>query len=254
MIPNLQELLESIGLTKQEARAYISLYELKEAKAGEISRKSRIATANLYPVLDALIKKGLLSFKILNNIRVFYPVSVEAFNEIVKNKQEELDKQKEKVHEAIANLKSSEIESNSMLDYKYFEGLLGIKSLWNEVSDYMAKFGKEAVLKIYSAPKQKVENLRGFYNEFHKKRMKLGQGYRLIADHGDREIIQLRKNQNAKIRTTELKNEASMGVFEEFFFITCQTGEKPNGFLIKDSKIARTFNQIFENLWKEAKP
>jgi sugar-specific transcriptional regulator TrmB len=246
-------LLEEIGLTKQESRAYVSLYEMKEAKAGEISEKSKIATPNLYPVLESLIKKGLVSYKIANNIRIFYPVSIEIFNEMIKKKQEELNIQKDKVREAILHLKSPESNNKFMSDYKYFEGILGIKSLWNEVSSHMENFGKEAILKIYSAPKQKVENLRGFYNEFHKKRIKLKQGYHLIADKRDEEILKLRKDKNAEIRTTELKNEVAMGCFQDLFFITCQTGDKPNGFLIKDNRIAETFNQIFEQLWKSAK-
>jgi len=252
MEEGLVQLLENIGLTKQESNAYISLYELKEAKAGELSSKSKIATANLYPVLDSLIKKGLVSYRMLNNTKIFCPASPEAFNELIENKQKALDNQKIKVKQAIQELKQTGQEVETISGYKYFEGLSGIKSLWNEILGYMSKFNKNSTLNIYSAPKQDVENLRGFYNDFHKARLKLNQGYRLIADNQDKEIVALRaKQKNTQVKLIDLKNEASWGIFEDCFFITHQVGKKPVGFLIKDTKIAKTFEQTFNTIWNK---
>lgn len=246
----IQELLESIGLTKQEAKCFIALYELKESKIGELSKKSKIATANIYPVLDSLMNKGLTSFKIVNNIRIYMPSSLESINELIKHKQEDLDQKKEMVKKAISSLHHLSSIQDSFQNYKFFVGVPGIKSLWNEVLDVMRQTKKKSILKVYGMTKESSENLRGFYNEFHEKRVKLGHEYYLVASLEDKEHAALRRKQLAKVKLMEMQNEGAFGVFEDLFIVYYSVGKNPIGFLIIDRKIADTFDQIFEKMWK----
>ncbi len=197
------------------------------------------------------MKKGLISYKLKNNIKIFMPAPVESFNELVEKKQKGLDEQKEKVTYAIKKLKQTpKIDTTS--DYKYFEGISGIKSLLNEVANYMEHFGKKSILKLYGQPRKQSEMLRGFYNEFHKKRLKFGHKYKLISSKGDEEHNKLRKSQNSEVRVMDLKNDASFAVFEDYFIAQHVSGKTPVGFLIKNRKIAESFDQIYEQVWKTA--
>ena len=40
---------------------------------------------------------------------------------------------------------------------------------------------------------------------------------------------------------------------KSYFFLQYTTGKVPRGFLIKDEKFAKTFEQVFDNLWEIAK-
>ena len=53
-------LLEKLGLTEYESKTLNSLFELREAKAPEISRNAQVPKTRVYDVLDGLVKKGLI--------------------------------------------------------------------------------------------------------------------------------------------------------------------------------------------------
>ncbi|HDQ07575.1 MAG TPA: TrmB family transcriptional regulator [Methanoculleus sp.] len=56
-----REHLKSLGLTKYEALVYIALLRAESASATKIHEISGVPRASVYPVLDKLIKKGLVS-------------------------------------------------------------------------------------------------------------------------------------------------------------------------------------------------
>ena len=60
-IPNITESLKSLGLTKYEALVYIALLKMAGATATEIHEISGVPRASVYPVLDKLIQKNLVS-------------------------------------------------------------------------------------------------------------------------------------------------------------------------------------------------
>ncbi|MCU0632292.1 MAG: TrmB family transcriptional regulator [Methanolinea sp.] len=57
----LSESLKSLGLTKYEALVYIGLLKVSEATATEIHEISGVPRASVYPVLDRLIQRNLVS-------------------------------------------------------------------------------------------------------------------------------------------------------------------------------------------------
>ena len=248
-----ESLLESIGLTKQESKCYITLYELKEAKTGLLSKNSGIATANLYSVLNSLIKKGLVSHRLHNNIKVFIANSPESLNRFIEDKHKELNKQKKEVKEAISKLKISEEIKEPSSNYKYYEGISGIKSMWYELRSKLKHLDKKSIIKIHSSKKETFEKLIGFYNEFHKERVRLNLRYRLILTEEARKHGEKRSRQNAEVRFMDLKNDVQWGVIGDTFFMYYATGKIPVSFLIVDEKFTKSFEFTFDELWKMAK-
>jgi sugar-specific transcriptional regulator TrmB len=55
------ECLQSLGLTKYEARVYIALLKVASATASEIHEISGVPRASVYTVIDQLLNKGLVS-------------------------------------------------------------------------------------------------------------------------------------------------------------------------------------------------
>jgi HTH-type transcriptional regulator, sugar sensing transcriptional regulator len=60
-LSNIAESLKSLGLTKYEALVYIAMLKVAGATATEIHEISGVPRASVYPVLDRLIQKNLVS-------------------------------------------------------------------------------------------------------------------------------------------------------------------------------------------------
>jgi len=250
----IEPLLIGIGLTKQEAHCYLALYSLKESKAGKLSKESKIATANIYPVLDSLVKKGLASYRLQNNVKIFFASPPDAFNEFVEQKQKQLNEQREKVKQTISTLKITEIQNEPQSGYKYYEGISGIKSMWYEIFNEFPKLNKSTTIKVYAAEQEASSSLLGFYNEFNEMRIKEGLPYKLILD----EKMLAYGKKRSKLYKTEVKylnskNKAAWGVIGNMFYINHAIGKKPVCFLIRDEIIAKTFEEAYDRIWETAK-
>ena len=64
-----EELLKEIGLTPGEIKVYTALLENDLSRTGKISKLSGVHTSKVYPILDRLIEKGLVSYIIENNVK-----------------------------------------------------------------------------------------------------------------------------------------------------------------------------------------
>lgn len=248
----IQKILVEIGMSKQEITTYQTLLELGEAQTGLLSKESGIATSNIYPVLENLQAKGLVSFRMQNNIKVFMPAPPEALNELFLTKQKDLETKRKEVTKAIEQLKKREIHEKSQTNYKYYEGLIGIKAMWHEITKSLKNLKKGTTTKYYTGIMESYTPLVAFYDEFHQTRIKKRIENQIIFPIEDKETAQRRKRQKSEVRFMKLENEAEWGVIGDLYFIQYITAKKPCGFLIKDKKIANSFEQVFDQLWEFA--
>jgi len=63
--------LEEIGLTKGEAKVYLSLLSLGLTTTGPIVRESGVSASKVYKVLARLAKKGLVSYIVKKRTKFF---------------------------------------------------------------------------------------------------------------------------------------------------------------------------------------
>jgi len=250
MEDNFEKLLSKVGLTIQESRTYLALLELQEAQSGVICKETNIASSNIYKILDSLIKKGLISYRVQNNIKIFMPSPPEILNELFFEKQKKLEEERKEINEVIESLNKKEIKKEPYSRYKYFEGLIGIKSMWYEINNYMDKF---MTLKIQTAKKGAYENLVGFYTVHHNIRKKKNIKEKMIFPIGDKKLAKTRINKFTEIKFLNLREDIEWGIVGNWYFMQYITGKHPRAFLIQDEKFARAHEEVFDNLWEIAK-
>ncbi len=249
MNTELEESLGKIGLTKQEARTYLTLLELKESQTGKICENAHIERSNIYKVLSSLMNKGLVNYRIQNNVKVFSASPPESLSELFKEKQKRLEEERKQVERIVSNLKTKEPGKDSISNYKYYEGIPAIKSMWHEINKTLSNKTEE---KIYGVRKGSYENLLGFYDEHHKIRLsKKAKAKILLADE-DTKRAEQRRNSLTQVRFSELKNDAEWGVVNDYVYLQHITTKTPRAFLIKDPIFARTFEQVFDQAWNNA--
>lgn len=247
-----QKILNKIGLTLQESKVYLALLTLQESQTGLLCKETNIASSNIYGILASLKAKGLISYKVKNRIKIFMPSPPEALNEIFVEKQKKLEEEKKEVQKLISKLKVKKVE-DSESNYKYFEGISGIKSLWQEIILSVPALDKSTIIKVYGGEKEAYEKLLGFYKEFQKARRKNKIKQHTILPHGETRIPRMKEFKDMKIHYEDLKNKAEWGVIGDLFFIQYIMTKTPKGFLVKDKIFAQTMEQVFNQIWKESK-
>lgn len=249
-VENAEEILEKIGLTNQESRVYLTLLELQEAQTGALCAKTSIASSNIYKILESLIKKGLVSYRVQNSIKIFMPSPPETLNEIFIEKRKEIERERIAIKELIPKLKRQQPEKEAYSNYKYYEGMIGIKSMWHEINE---KMNSDHIIKIYTARAESYERLVGFYDLHHNLRKQKKVKELMIFPKEGIKLAKRRTDKLTEIRFMNLNNGAEWGVFDDFFFIQYITGKVPRAFLIKDLVFAKTHEQVFDQLWEIAK-
>lgn len=251
MVENL-ETLQKIGLNKAEATTYLALLYLKESKTGQLCEKTNIPSSNIYPILESLMKKGFVSYRIQNNIKIFLPSDPEILDEIFDEKQKTIEQERKEIKSLIANLKTQQNIPLPISDYKYFEGLQGLKSVWFEITENLKNLPKDSTIKIYSSPPDTYEDLLPIYNEFHKERVKQKIKYKLFLSNLDKKHGGERaKLPGTQVKFIDMKNEAEICIIGNNLILQYLTTKKPRAFLIQDEVFVKTFEQIFDQLWSK---
>lgn len=133
------EVLESAGLTPNEAKIYAALLELKSASIGEISTQAQIHRRNAYDAIRRLLEKGLC-FQVLPKKTLTYaPVHPDKLRELV-------DEKALLLQEAMPGLVRSFSErsaSQAVFVYKGIGGLKNYISLELEVGEAIYGIGSK---------------------------------------------------------------------------------------------------------------
>jgi sugar-specific transcriptional regulator TrmB len=242
--------LKNFGFTLSESKVYIFLLQYQEAKASIISSKTNIPSSHIYDILEKLLEKGIISFKITNNIKIYRPVEPESLFSFFREKEKKIEEEKKDLSEFVSKLKTLEFKESKENDFKYFEGINGVKSMFNE---FVKDFEPNSEVLIASAPIA-YNKWNAFLMEYFQiPRIKKGVKQRLIIPesmkiHGkEREKLKL-----IEVRYTKTELETEFGVAGDKVYFLSQ-GEQPYALLIKDKNLAKTQKKIFDILWKKSK-
>ncbi len=84
--------LQNLGLAEREAKTYLALLDLGESTVTKVSERSGIGRVHTYQVLTDLIKLGLASYILKNNIKYFSASDPQTLIEELHRKEQDLKK------------------------------------------------------------------------------------------------------------------------------------------------------------------
>jgi sugar-specific transcriptional regulator TrmB len=243
--------LQNIGLTEREARVYLFLLEYQEARTGLMCSKLNIPNSHIYRILEKLLDKGIISFKIVNNIKVFRPVDPESLYALFREKERQLEQEKQELKGFISSLKKIELKDKKQNDFKYFEGINGVRSMFTE---FINSWTPNSEVYIASAPIA-YEKWNAFLLDlFHPPRIKNNIHQQLIIPKSlKKHALEREKFQPIDIRYSDEEMKSEFGVAGDYTYFLSY-GEKPYALLIKDRNFADTQKNIFQIMWEKARP
>ena len=127
--------LETLGLSPNETKVYVSLLELGLTNVGPIVKKTKLHRMIVYESLDKLINQKLVSFVYKKNRKYFQASNPSTIIEIIKNK-EELAKQ------IVPELLKLQKSGDEQLEVKILYGHEGFVSNLQTVVKIVSKYDK----------------------------------------------------------------------------------------------------------------
>lgn len=240
------QLFYSLGLTTNETKVYITLLDLGSAQAGQITEKSGIHRRNVYDAISRLMEKGLISFVIVNNKKLFNPVNPKRFLEIIDEKKFELENLKNEFNKIIPEL---EIKTRlqDKHDVRFFKGAEGLKTVFEDI----IRTGKDYI--GYGPGHQLEKILKHYFRHFVNRRFKAKIKIRLIYDEASRGRV---KHPLSTIRyiPEQYSSRAALRIYGDKVAILLLSEEEPMAIVIKNKAIADGYRKYFEVMWQAAKP
>jgi len=233
------DLLVGLGLSQNEAKAYLALVGLKVGSVSDIARKANIPRVNTYDVLDSLKAKGLVGMVRKSNKQYFEPANPSVLEELREKREKDLSQTKTLIENLSANFISGSVEQDILV----FQGKLGLKTV--------LKQALESTTEIFNFGSS--GKFPEFYKEYHSiwesQRIKKKIKMRIVAPKGAK--APKKKLQEIRFLKEQFQSLTSTFIFEDkvavFFW-----KESPIAILIKDKDYAETNRNHFELLWTQA--
>jgi sugar-specific transcriptional regulator TrmB len=236
------EILQNLGLSKNESKVYFALIKLKSASVNEISREANVPRVNSYDVLQSLRAKGLVGTITKANKMLFEPADPKVLSELLEKKKKALSE----TENSIENLKSLFKAEQIPQDVMVFKGKLGIKTVLKDTLS-----SKTEILNFGSSGM-----FTSFYPEYfdiwESQRAKQKIKMRIVMSESMHGRVQIKKLQTIRFLDMEFKNLTSTFIYENKVAIFIWTGN-PIAILIQDKEFSNSNRNYFEYLWTNSK-
>ncbi len=247
------KLLEKIGLTPGEIKAYLALLRIGSSSTGPLAKESGVSRSKLYSILDKLEKKGLASHIDKRGVIHYQAVELAKVMDYIHEKEEEFKKLEEEFEDFLPKLEGYQKQSGAIQNVAIYQGLEGLKVAHEHV--YLkVKKGEEYV--YMGIPKYQPEAQHRYWTKDHQRRVSLGIRTRLLFNKDTaREVLKNRNDYvlcDARYMATDIKTPAYFLVYKDTVMMAIPSSN-PLAIEIVSQEIADAFMAYFEEFWKGTK-
>jgi sugar-specific transcriptional regulator TrmB len=234
------------GFDKKEAQVYVAILELGEATIAEITKKSNIKRSTVYEMLELLKQRGVIS----QSRRKKRPIYLA---ESPKKLLEQLEEKKRGLEDVMPELLSITNLMDKKPKIRYFEGLSGVK----EVFEDTLRYPDSEVLTFFPYPYINLGE-EYFREHYFPERSKQKIWVRaIVPDNLENQAFAKSMSEQAPTVTRFVKNE----VFNAFDIeikiygknkVGIISYKEDLGLIMESQKIFEGLKAIFEVIWKGA--
>lgn len=246
----MEEALRKIGLTEGEIKVYLSLLELGSTTSGKITKKCGISGSKVYEVLDRLMKKGLASSIIKNEVTYFESASPERILDYLEEKEKAIEKDKASIQKIIPQLLLKQKEAQKSVA-KIFTGWDGLKTANEDIIKTLKK-GEEWLSmglteqpkswEIYFTKKQEIRAKKGIILKH-----LLNEKYKSL--YNERKTL---SHTQFRFLPKEFEMPSSIEIYANKIIIFILSKKDPMAILIESNAVASSFRKYFYALWGAA--
>jgi sugar-specific transcriptional regulator TrmB len=239
-------MLKTMGLNENDIKIYQYLLERGEDNPSQISEKMGVGRTNVYSILGKLVKLGMVEEVSRSKTAKYRLRSPEVIDELVKQQLSELEASSRALEALVPSLLSKYNLTYGKPGITYFEGLSGIKKIYE---DRIKEKPKEVLVFRSILDKKKLGN---FLVGVIKRTAIAGIKTRIISpskitnERRKEDKLFLRERRRIKLDDFNLSTQIDI-YNDRVAFIDLE--KKPVGFIVTNKSIADTMRVIFELSW-----
>lgn len=244
----MEEILESIGLTKSEVKVYLSLLELGSSSVGKIIYKSKTTSSKIYELLDKLVQKGLVSSVIKKGVKYFEAAPPSRILDYLKEKDSELKNQINNINKILPELELKQRLSKEVSEISVYKSMKGIETIFSII---LNSLNKNDEYYVFGARSGATEAQRIFLLKYHEKRTAKGIRLKILFSKDLRNITkpyEEMKSTKVKYTTQQLMSPTQTMIVKDKTIIILWK-ENPMGIIIENKEIAESYKKYFWFLW-----
>lgn len=245
-------MLKELGFTDGQIRVLLSLYSLGQSTVGPISLASQITHAKVYPILNKLIERGLVSFVIKDGRKHFTANSPFSLLDFVDGKIRLLNDERSKINDIIPSLLEMQKAKEKEQFSRVYEGIKGIRSLFHELFSLRTKpleicvFGLDDLLR--------KDEFVSFFRFYHDLRRQNRIRLRLILHRSMKSFVEetyLKSGmygKNDKIKYISSTYPTGTFLYADHV-VTIVSDEIPTAFDTKSKQMFSRYRTFFSEMW-----
>jgi len=241
-------LLESLGLTRNEARIYLTLIRIGTSKTGTLLKESGLNTGKVYEILESLKRKGLVSETEINKVKQFSASPPDKITDYILAKRQALEEEGKIAAELIPQieaLRQSKLEPTRIAIYT---GIEGFKTAVFEATKTLKP--KEEVLAM-GVRSSKGETFNRIWRKWADLTLPKNHERVIFCEKGY--FWEYKKSSKySKIRYLNTTTPNAIVAFGNHTVLILRYQEPTKVILINDDLTATTLISFFEELWKIA--
>ncbi len=240
-----EEIFKELGFSERETKVYLALLELGQTSVGPIAAKTRIQHSKIYPTLEKLIDKGLVSYVIKSKTKYFQAINPKQIINILKEKEH-------KFLDILPSLLEKQEFSKEQQIATIYEGYEAIKSMFNLIIEQL---DKQSHYYVFAFKDEYISSeivsifLRNIHQQLAKKRV----DDRLIAHISIEDKV--RENykdiKKMKIKFTKIDFPLGLMIINDKI-INWVWGKRPTAVEIISKQIAEQYKNFFLNIWNSS--
>ena len=245
------ELLKEIGLTEGEIKVYIALFKLGSTSTGALIKESQVHASKVYPILDRLMEKGLVSYIKEGKKTIYTANPATTIISYLDKLQSKIAQQKLSAKNLIFELDILKSVGKKDTEATLFKGVKGLKAAYNLAIKDIKK--NEIVYSMFLPPV--ADHLVPFFVNFVtklSKEYKTKQFLMFNQNCPEAEAVRGLPNLNLKFGVPqEYKSPAEICVYGDNVVISTTGGDEYITFLIKNREISNSFKNQFSSIWNQ---
>src|SRR3989338_1205322 len=240
------EVLIELGLSPVEARVYLTLLQTGSTRVGAVIRKTGFHRGTTYQVLHRLAEKGLVSSVVKGKKQFFEAANPDRLGDMLKEKEAQLD-------EILPVLKAKAGVAGEKQEVAVYYGTAGIKSVLDKMLFELGQGGKYCDFGVSGLFKKM---LPAYWSLWQKRKKRLHISSNVIFNEDVRFEHPGLLAEYVGRRRFPPRESASLTdtmIYRDTVILFIWTALPPIAIIIKNKENAKSYQNQFELMWKNAK-